>query len=83
MESRFDRIEEKVDRVLDIQSSIQKDLQHHIYRTELAEEAIQELKQALQPVQSHVLVVQGMGKVLAWLGSIAIALTAVYKSLMK
>lgn len=47
----------------------QKDLENHIYRTELAEKAIQLLKDAVAPIQKHVTHVEGALKLLGALAT--------------
>lgn len=47
----------------------EESLKHHIYRTDLAEEAIKALQGDLAPIKKHVLALEG---VLKFLGAIAI-----------
>lgn len=86
-DDRLDRLEEKTDKVLDQISSINitlaeqhKQLEHHIYRTTLAEENLKVLKDELVPVQKHVnqvsgiLKLIGVGASLAGIGKLVIEL---------
>ena len=81
MDERFTRLEEKLDRIVEVQGDIRADLQEHMRRTELAEEGIDKLSAALQPIQKHVVVVQGAGTLLAWALGILAAIASIYAAL--
>ncbi len=76
MEKRFDRIEERLDRIVDVQSGMQADIQEHIRRTAIAENNIEKLAVAMAPVQEHVAFIRGMGKFLALVAALAAAVAA-------
>lgn len=52
------------------QQVILKDIEHHIKRTQIAEENIELLRAELKPVQDHVVQVNGIGKFLGISGII-------------
>ena len=81
MKDQLDKIEEKLDKVEEKLSSIDvtlakqaKDLEHHIYRTDLAESNIELLRTEMQPVKKHVALMDASLKVI---GAIASAVTFV------
>ena len=76
MKEQLTKIEEKLDKVDEKLSSIDvtlarqaKDLEHHIYRTSLAEENIELLRTELQPVKKHVALMDASLKVIGALAS--------------
>jgi archaellum component FlaC len=78
MQEQLDKIEEKVDRIEEKISSIDitlakqsKDLEHHIYRTDLAESNIEMLRSEIQPVKKHVALMDASLKVIGAIASIA------------
>lgn len=77
-EDRLERLEDKSDKILEQISNINitlaeqhKQLEHHIYRTDLAEKNLATLKDELVPVQKHVSQVSGVLKLIGILASIA------------
>jgi predicted nucleic acid-binding Zn-ribbon protein len=77
MQEQLDKIEEKLDRVEEKISSIDvtlakqaKDLEHHIYRTELAEENLSLIRQEMVPVKKHVALMDASLKVIGAIASI-------------
>jgi hypothetical protein len=86
MQDRLDKIDEKLDRIEDKISNIDvtlvkqaKDLEHHIYRTDLAEQNIEMLRKEIEPVKSHVSFVDATLKIIGILASIATFAMGVYK----
>jgi len=77
MREQLDKIEEKVDRIeskisnIDVTLAKQaKDLEHHIYRTDLAESNIELLRTEMQPVKKHVALMDAGLKIIGALSSI-------------
>lgn len=69
MEKRFDKLEEKLDTVIDHIGHINvtlarntKDLEHHIRRTEINEETLDLLKQEISPLKTAHAEAQGASK---------------------
>lgn len=81
MEERLNRLEEKLDRIVESQSSIGANLQEHMRRTAIAEENIEKLAESMAPVQKHVALVQGLGSIVAWLLGIATAVATIYAAM--
>jgi len=81
MDSRFDRIEEKLDKLTEVQTQIQVDVAEHIRRTAIAEENIDKLSEALQPIKTHVTMVQTVITASAWVVGIIAAIATVYGAL--
>lgn len=81
MDSRFDRIEEKLDKLAEVQTQIQVDVAEHIRRTAIAEENIDKLSEALQPIKTHVTMVQTVITASAWVVGIIAAIATVYGAL--
>lgn len=88
MEEKLDKIEEKIDKIDDKISNIDvtlakqaKDLEHHIYRTDLAEQNIELIRQEMQPVKKHVALVDASLRIIGALASIATFIAGVYKLL--
>ncbi len=78
LDERLDRIESKLDKLSDIQTAIQVDVAEHIRRTNIAEENIDKLSEALQPVRAHVMSVQALTTALAWTVGIVAAIATTY-----
>lgn len=53
-ENKLDKIVEKIDAIRDDIAEIKVDLARHIYRTDIAEENIELLREELRPVEKHV-----------------------------
>jgi chromosome segregation ATPase len=88
MKEQLTKIEEKLDKVDEKLSSIDvtlakqaKDLEHHIYRTSLAEENIELLRTELQPVKRHVALMDASLKVIGALASAVAFILGVIKIL--
>lgn len=81
MDGRLDRIEEKLDKIVEVQTQIQVDVAEHIRRTEIAENNIEKLSEALQPVRVHVTMVQTIITALAWTIGIIAAIATTYAAL--
>lgn len=86
MQEQLDKIEEKVDRIEEKISNIDitlakqaKDLEHHIYRTDLAEQNIELIRQEMQPVKKHVALMDASLKVIGALSSLAMFIMGVVK----
>jgi hypothetical protein len=77
VEIRFDRIEERLDRIVDVQSGMQADIREHMRRTEIAESNIEKLAASIAPVQEHVAFVRVLGKFLAVVATVAAIYAAV------
>jgi archaellum component FlaC len=83
------KLDEKLDKIHDKLSSIDVtlvkqagQLEHHIYRTKLAEENLEILKNEMKPIQKHVTQVSGILKffgILSVFAGIVKAVLEVYK----
>lgn len=78
MKEQLAKIEEKLEKVDEKLSSIDvtlakqaKDLEHHIYRTELAEQNLDLIRQEMVPVKKHVAIMDATLKVIGAIASIA------------
>lgn len=80
LDERLDRIESKLDKLSDIQGQIQIDVAEHIRRTALAEANIDKITEALQPVKTHVTMVQTVITTAAWVVGIIAAIATVYSA---
>lgn len=80
IDERLDRIENKLDKLSDIQGQIQVDVAEHIRRTAIAEENIEKLSEALQPVRTHVTMVETVITTTAWVVGIIAAIATVYSA---
>ena len=86
MKEQLDKIEAKVDLIEEKISSIDvtlakqaKDLEHHIYRTELAEQNLELIRQEMVPVKKHVALMDAGLKIIGALSSVAMFLLGVAK----
>lgn len=61
IETRLERVENKLDKMVDIQADMRADVREHIRRTAIAEHNISKLADNMAPVQKHVAAVQGLG----------------------
>lgn len=77
MDDRFNRIEDKLDEVLRVQVEMQRDVAHHIYRTELAEGNIEKIANEIKPIQEHVAFLRGLGKLVMAVAAIGAALATI------
>jgi archaellum component FlaC len=86
MQEQLDKIEEKLDKVEEKLSSIDvtlakqaKDLEHHIYRTDLAENNIELLRNEMQPVKKHVALMDASLKVIGAIASVVTFILGISK----
>lgn len=86
MKDQLDKIEAKVDIIEEKISSIDvtlakqaKDLEHHIYRTELAEQNLDLIRQEMVPVKKHVALMDASLKIIGALSSAAMFILGVIK----
>lgn len=86
MKEQLDKIEAKVDLIEEKISSIDvtlakqaKDLEHHIYRTELAEQNLDLIRQEMVPVKKHVALMDASLKIIGALSSAAMFILGVAK----
>lgn len=80
MEQRLNRIEEKLDRIVDIQAEMRADIAEHIRRTEIAESNIEKLSNNIKPIQEHVAFIRGIGKLITILLAAAAAVATIWQS---
>lgn len=80
MESRFDRIEEKLDKISELQADMGASLREHIRRTEIAELNIESLAKEMKPIQEHIASVRGFGKIVLALSAIGAAIATIWQS---
>jgi hypothetical protein len=78
MDERLLRIEDKLDKTLDTQQEIKLNLAEHMRRTQLAETAIEELAEAIKPIQEHVALIRGVSKLFAWMLGIAATVVTIF-----
>lgn len=78
-ESQLDKISDKIDEIREDISEIKVDLREHIYRTKLAEENINILRNELKPVEKHVERMNGGLKLLG----VIVVVAAVVKILIE
>jgi tetrahydromethanopterin S-methyltransferase subunit G len=83
MDKRLDKIEEKLDKIVEIQTNIQVDVAEHIRRTAIAENNIDKLSEALQPINKHVTMVQTVITVTTWTLGIAATIATTYAAFIK
>lgn len=83
MEQRLDRLEEKLDKIVEYQGNIKADLQEHMRRTTIAEENIEKISKAIEPIQAHVAFVRGLGKLLTILGTLLGGLATVWQLILR
>lgn len=81
LDERLDRIENKLDKLSDIQVNIQVDVAEHIRRTAIAEENIDKLSEALQPIRTHVTMVQTIVTASAWILGIIATIATIYSAI--
>lgn len=81
MDERLFRIEDKLDKALDSQQEIKLNLAEHMRRTELAEIAVENLAEAIKPIQEHVALIRGVSKLFAWVLGIAATVVTILTGL--
>lgn len=83
IENKLDKIDEKISSVDVTLAKQAKDLEHHIFRTDLAEENLEMLRREMEPVKKHVALMDAGLKVIGALASIALFVLGVIKLLFK
>jgi hypothetical protein len=68
---RLGRVENKIDRIIDIQTQVQIDVAEHMRRTLIAEENIEKLADKMEPIQKHIAFIDVLGKLIAVAAAIA------------
>lgn len=81
MEERLIRLEDKLDKISELQADIRVNLQDHMRRTEVAETNIENLAKAMSPVQEHVAFIRACGRILTVVVAIASAVAGILKLL--
>jgi molecular chaperone DnaK (HSP70) len=88
VKNQLDKIEAKVDIIEEKISSIDvtlikqaKDLEHHIYRTELAEQNLELIRQEMVPVKKHVALMDASLKVIGAVASVVTFVIGIIKVL--
>jgi hypothetical protein len=79
MDSRLDRLDEKLDRVAELQAEMVGSLKEHIRRTEIAEDNIKQIADAIRPIQEHVAFIRGLGKLGTGLLALITAIVTVWQ----
>lgn len=82
MEEKLTKITEILTQVQVDIAEIRKDVNYHILRTDQNEYKIQQVADAIKPVQNHVHVVEALGKLIAWtigLGAGIATIIAIFK----
>ena len=74
IENKQDKIAEDIYDIKIILEKQNSSLEHHIYRTQLAEENIALIRKELDPIQDHVIKIQGIYKFLTVMGSVIVAI---------
>lgn len=80
MENRLVRIEERLDKLVEIQTEISISLNEHMRRTEIAEGNIDKIVEELKPVQEHVAILKGLGMFTGAVFAILAAIATVYQA---
>lgn len=79
IEAKVDIIEEKISNIDITLAKQAKDLEHHIYRTELAEQNLDLIRQEMVPVKKHVALMDASLKVIGALSSAAMFILGIVK----
>jgi hypothetical protein len=75
----FEEIRRDISEIKTSQKVMERDVAHHIKRTELAEENIKLLRQDLKPVEDHISMMNGSLKLLGVLSILVAIVTGVSK----
>lgn len=81
MDDKLIRIEDRLERHSEILSNINGNLQEHMRRTQIAEENIEKLSNAMAPVQEHVALIRASGKILTAAVAVVGLATAIWQLL--
>jgi hypothetical protein len=81
MDQKLDRIEDKISNIDVTLAKQAKDLEHHIYRTDLAEEQIKLVKEEIQPIKKHVALMDASLRIIGAIASAVTFIAGVYKLL--
>jgi hypothetical protein len=80
MANQMDRIEERLDRMTELQAEMNGSLREHMRRTEIAESHIDLIVEELKPVQKHVVLVQGIGTIVLALTAVGAAIATIWQT---
>jgi hypothetical protein len=82
IEVKLEKLDEKTDHMMLVQEVQQKDLEHHISRTDLLQDEVAHLRKEMAPIRNA----KGFMKVLVWIagtvtaiGAAALTITAAFK----
>ena len=73
-------MKEDINEIKIMLANIETDIRHHIKRTDLLEEEVRAWRRDMEPVQKHITVVNGLGKLLLILAAVASAVAAMFAS---
>lgn len=79
IEEKVDKIEEKISNIDVTLAKQAKDLEHHIYRTDLAESNLELLREEMKPVKKHVALMDTSLKVIGAIASVITFAVGIYK----
>jgi predicted nucleic acid-binding Zn-ribbon protein len=79
IEEKLDKVEEKISNIDVTLAKQAKDLEHHIYRTDLAESNIELLRTEMQPVKKHVALMDASLKVIGAIASVITFILGIVK----
>lgn len=74
VEVKLDKIQDDISEIKEIQARNTADIEHHIHRTDLAEQNLELLKEEIKPIKSHVAFVKGAIWALGVAGAILMGL---------
>ena len=81
METRFDRVDERLDKMAELQAEMNVSLREHMRRTEIAEGNIEKLAESIRPLQEHALLTKGLFKITMILVGLAASIATIYSSI--
>jgi hypothetical protein len=81
MENRFDRVDERLDKMAELQAEMNLSLHEHMRRTEIAEVNIEKLAETIKPLQEHIILTKGLFRITMILVGLAASIATILASI--
>lgn len=83
IDNKVDEVKEKLHNIEIVQTRMESDLKYHIRRTDILEERVMEIDEKVKPVESFKGFAMFTGKLIAFIGTLTMAIVSLMKLLSK
>ena len=83
IDNKVDEVKEKLHNIEIVQTRMESDLKYHIRRTDILEEKVMEIDEKVKPVESAKDIALFTGKVIAFIGTLTMAIVSIMKLISK